>query len=227
MTTICWDGKTLASDSRASQQSIAMIGDAQKIYTPEPHEYWEIQGVKVLAFALAGEDTLPWIKEELEKGITHRTDIPELIQTDFVIIAVTEKGDCWYWGIGRHPRAGRNDIVISQVTGPCAAGTGQVVATAVMSIGKSAKEAVKQAIRLDNHSGGAIQSWDFPGVPEVLSTRPVKEDAPVFTQTQLDKAVAEAVKANGGQAGTQQVNGDDFYSGDEPVKIEKPEKAPA
>lgn len=183
MTTICWDGKTLASDSKASQRDIAMIGDHQKIYVSRDDQYWEMQGTRVLAFALAGDpDVLPWVLEALETGVTHRTALEEVQETDFVTICVTELGQAWYFGLSRNAHHRRNTVIFSPITGPCSAGSGQVIANAVMSIGKSAKDAIKQAIRLDNHSGGSIQHWDFPGVPEVLSTRPVKE-APVVDST--------------------------------------------
>lgn len=184
MTTICWDGKTLATDSKASQRDIAMLGDHKKLYLPTEDQYWEIQGVKVLAFALAGDpDVLPWVLEALDKGVTHRTGLEDIQETDFVTLCITEKGEAWYFGLSRNARQGRNTVILSPIFGPGAAGTGQVIANAVMSIGRSAKDAVKQAIRLDNHSGGAIQSWEFPGVPEVLSKRPVvvEEEKPATT----------------------------------------------
>lgn len=197
MTTICFDTRTLATDSKASQGGVAMIADHQKIYLPEAHEYWEIQGVKILAFALAGDpDALPWIKEALEAGVTHRTTLDEIDDTDFVIIAVNELGQGWYFGLERNARRGQDKVILSAPTGPIAAGSGQIIANAVMSIGRGAKEAIKQAIRLDNHSGGEIQTWVFPGVPEVLSTRPVKVvPEPVFTKAEVEALVAEATKA--------------------------------
>jgi hypothetical protein len=193
---------TLASDSKCSQQNVAMLADHQKIFTPTGNEYWEIQGVKVLAFALAGEiDMLPWIKEELEIGVTHRTRLEDLPESDFVILAVTENGQAWYWGLSRSHRHQRNTVILSAITGPCAAGSGQTIATAVMSVGATAVDAVKQAIRLDNHSGGSVQTWVFPGVPEVMSTRPPKaEPEPVFTKTDLETAVADAIKSSLDQA---------------------------
>ena len=196
MTTICFDMKTLASDSKASQGGVAMIGDHSKIYLPKDDEYWEIQGVKILAFALAGDpDVLPWVKEALEEGVTHRTTLDELPETDFVIIAVDELGQGWYFGLDRNSRRGINKVILSSIQGPLAAGSGMVVATAVMSIGKSAREAVEQAIRLDNHSGGAIQEWVYPGAPEVLSKRPIKvEPEPVYTQTEVNTFVQDAIK---------------------------------
>ena len=188
MTTICWDGKVLATDSKASQRDIAMIGDHKKLYLPTADQYWEIQGTKVLAFALAGDpDVLPWVLEALEKGVTHRTGLEDIQETDFVTLCITEKGEAWYFGLSRNARQGRNTVILSPIFGPGSAGTGQVIANAVMSIGRSARDAIKQAIRLDNHSGGAIQSWDFPGVPEVLSTRPVVVEEKPATQIDTSK----------------------------------------
>lgn len=190
MTTICFDGKTLASDSKSTQGHIAMIGGFQKIYEPGPDDYWEIQGVKVLAFAISGcPEGLPFIKEALQLGVTHRSfiDWPEL---DFLIIAVDENGLGWYWGAARNDRKNLDSVTLQPVNGPMAAGSGQLIANAVMSIGAEATTAIEIACKLDNHSGGAVQSWVYPGKPETPSTRPVAEN--VEQTPEQEKAAYDA-----------------------------------
>lgn len=198
MTTICYDGKMLATDSKSSQGHIAMIGGFQKIYFPTEEEYWEIQGVKVLAFAVSGApEGIPFVKESLNRGITHRSfiDWPDL---SFAIIAVDENGQGWYWDVHRNDVKNIDSVSLMPVTGPMSAGSGMTIANAVMSIGADAKTAVEVACKLDNYSGGEIQVWVCPDKPETPSKRPepVKEEGkltPAEEQTRYDEAMGIVV----------------------------------
>jgi len=211
MTTLAFCNGVLAADSQATQDETVALGEAKKIHTPTEDEYWEIQGIKVLAFGLCGNaQDLAYVKEELSVGVTHRTRIqgPEVL--DFLIIAVTEDGMPWYWGINRNPRRQHNyDIVVLEpLTGPATGGSGQTIATAVLSVTGCAVKAIEAAIKLDIYSGGPVQAWTYPGKPEVMSTRPVKEAAPsplskeqmVEIMKQAGKAAREALARNLGEA---------------------------
>lgn len=189
MTTLAYDGKILATDSKGSQGNIALIDGVKKLYTPKENEYWSIQGVKVLAFGLGGNpDDLPWILEELNKGVTHRTTLDEAFELNFLIIAVDETGTGWYWSMYRS-EGKKENWVLSPIGANLAAGSGQTVAKAILSVGAGAVAAVEAACKLDNHSGGEIQTWEFPGAPETPSVRPAPVVAavpPVLTMEEQD-----------------------------------------
>ena len=189
-----------------------MLTDHKKIFTPEGDQYWEIQGQKVLAFGICGDSqSLPYILEELEKGVTHKTRFT-VEKLDFLIMAVTEHGVCWYWGVDIDPRRASPINILNPNSGPCSAGSGQIIAHAVMGVTGDATQAITQAIRLDIYSGGEIQTWTFPGKPEVFSKRPAPElpkDA-VFSQEQVMQIFEAALaKEKAKQAGiTQQAVND-------------------
>lgn len=180
MTTLAFCNGVLAADSQSTQDETVGLGEAKKIFTPNEDEYWDIQGIKVLAFALCGNaQDLAYVKEELSVGVTHRTRIqgPEVL--DFLIMAVTEDGTCWYWGINRNPRRQHNyDVVVLEpLPGSGTGGSGQTIAKAVLSVTGCAVKAIEVASKLDLYTGGPIQTWTYPGKPEVMSKRPVKEPA--------------------------------------------------
>lgn len=191
MTTLAFDGKILAADSKASQGHIAMVDGTNKIFTPKENEYWSIQGVKILAFGLGGNpDDLPWILEELNKDVTHRTTAEDAYELNFLIIAVDETGLGWFWSMYRSPGK-KDNWVLSPIGKNLAAGSGQTIAKAILSVGAGAVAAVEAAIKLDNHSGGTINTWEFPGAPETPSVRPepVVEAAavpPVLTPEEIE-----------------------------------------
>jgi len=210
MTTLAFCNGVLAADSQSTQQEMVALGEAKKIFTPTEDEYWEIQGIKVLAFALCGNaQDLAYVKEELNKGVTHRTRIhgPEVL--DFLIMAVTEDGTCWYWGMDRNPRRQHNHdiVVLEPLPGAGSGGSGQTIAHAVMSVTGCAVKAVEAAIKLDIYSSGPVQTWTYPGKPEVMSTRPVKEvpanplskEQMVEIMKQAGKAAREALAKNLGE----------------------------
>lgn len=194
MTTVAFDGKTLASDSKATQQNITMIGPATKIFWPGEGEYWDVMGVKIVAFGMAGDyDMLPFLKEVLSEGLTHRT-VFDYDDVNFASILIDENGNAWMYAIHRTQDGRKNTTVFTPSQGPCAVGSGQIVANAVMSIGKSAEAAVKAACKLDIYTGGDVVVWQVPPKPEVPSVRPVKpEEQPLFTKAEVKEILDDAI----------------------------------
>lgn len=195
ITTICWDGKTLATDSKSTMSGMALLGNCQKIYHPAENEYWSVQGVKVIALAIAGKIAdLPFAIEALNEGLTHRTDI-DWFSLDFLCILIDETGQAWYWGMARDPQQKGELITLVPITGPITGGSGSRIAAAVLSIGADAKTAVEAAIRLDNGSGGEVVTWEFPGAPAVPSVRPHVDKPPAMpaTMDEFHAAVNHAV----------------------------------
>jgi hypothetical protein len=232
MTTLAWNGKVLATDSQATQHEMVMLYDHKKIFTPTDEQYWEIQGQRILAIALCGNpEALPYIFEELQKGVTHRTRIVGPEYLDFLIMAVSEQGICWYWGVDRNHRRPVDMNVLSPNAGPCSAGSGQIIAHAVMSVTGSSVKAIEQAIRLDVSSGGEVQTWTHPGVPEVLSKRPLPqlpENTP-FTPEQVKEIVDAAIrKANAvPKCDPEDENGSNVVRAQEDIKQEVVDAKPA
>jgi len=173
MTTICYDGKMLASDSQISRGLTKWPGAFPKIYYPDPEkEYWEVNGVKALAFAVSGDATaVDYIREALAKGINFRTRV-EHEDLDFETIIVDENGTSYMWTVfANKDKRGEQHHLLPMVP-PIAGGSGGRFALAVMIVKKSAEEAVKAAMKIDMGSGGEVQVFHVPPKPEVPSVRP-------------------------------------------------------
>ena len=114
--------------------------------------------------------------------------VEDAFELNFLIIAIDETGLGWYWSIFRN--AGKKENwILSPVGKNMAAGSGQTIAKAILSIGAGAVAAVEAAIKLDNNSGGSIQQWEFPGAPETPSVRPVpvvEAAAPALTPEEIE-----------------------------------------
>jgi hypothetical protein len=173
MTTICWDGKKLVSDSQVTAGMQISPGGLRKIYTPEEGEYWDVNGHRVLAAGISGDGkSIEYVREHLRVGVTYKTRIEDVDELNFSALLIAEDGNCYRWGMTK--RQGRplmTDIV--PLMPPTAVGSGQTFALAVMSIGKPAEAAVRAAIRHDKWSGGDLQIWEVPPKPATKSVRPV------------------------------------------------------
>ncbi|MNM27094.1 hypothetical protein D3C81_375780 [compost metagenome] len=171
MTTLCWDGKSLAADSRESIREMVLPTVCNKIHEPGPDEYWEVGGVKCLAFALAGMSSgVPYLTEMLRAGVTHRSKFPEDVEMVFNAIMVLEDHTAWVMTVV--PSKGRTVTYAIPGNPPIATGSGENFAYSIMSIGKSAEAAVKHAMKLDPWTGGEVHVFTPPPKPEVPSKRP-------------------------------------------------------
>jgi len=173
MTTICFDGQKLVSDSQATGGAMVIPGGVKKIFEPEEGEYWDVQGNRVIAFGVSGDGkAIESVRDKLRSGVTHTTKIDDLDEVAFGVLLITEDGQCYHWQT--HKRQGRpvhHDLLL---LGPHAAvGSGKTYALAVLSIGKNAEAAVRAACRLDKYSGGELQIFEVPPKPAVKSVRPV------------------------------------------------------
>ena len=193
MTIVCTDGKELVSDSQVSMGDMAHPSAFKKIYTPEENEYWEVYGVKVIAFGLAGDaEAAIYIREKLSEGVTHRTRF-EHDDLAFGCIVIDENGTCYEWFSVTNAKNGRNTNRLLPLLPPLAIGSGRDYAYAVLSIGKDAKTAVKAAIKLDNCSGGELQIFKIPPKPETPSVRPKALEVPVVEKPATE-VVTETLK---------------------------------
>lgn len=180
MTTVCWDGKELVSDSRACLGDTIHQAPFQKIFTPEENEWWEINGVKAVAVGFAGEGgAIEYIKEKLREGITFKTRMGEDEEVLSHALIIDENGICWCWRVHQFQNKSHKRYELLPMLPPIAIGTGEPFAVAAMAIGKDARAAVKTAAKLDIYTGGDLQIWTFPGKPDVPSVRPPKPEPAV------------------------------------------------
>jgi len=158
MTTIAWDGKTLAADSQSTVVSRVATLDAKKIMTPKPgEEVWTIHGAQILAVALAGDSGgMLALKSALRAGITVFTELPPVYR--FQALAVTEEGDAYLLTLDEEESC----LHVTEVSTREAMGSGEDFAIAAMHMGRDAIEAVAVASDLDVFTGGPIHSWTHP-----------------------------------------------------------------
>lgn len=134
MTTIAWDGKTLAADSLISAGTTA-FGTAIKVHKLKDGSY----------AAFAGRASIwPSLIEWLNGG-----EKPVVGEEDSVsVLVVDKKGKAYEL---------EDDLRPAPACVPWAGGSGQSFALAAMKMGHSAVEAVEVACQLDLASRGPIQ----------------------------------------------------------------------
>ena len=151
MTTIAWDGKTLASDSQSQVGSMITSMGSRKIHHPD-NVKWQINGCDIKAIGIAGDTScIDEVVAKLQSGITYQTEFTSIV--DFCLIGVTASGSAY--GLSKD----KGDVLpsIFEVGDMFSIGSGDAYAMAAMKSGKTAVEAVEIAVSLDVYSGGEIQ----------------------------------------------------------------------
>jgi len=211
MTIVVYDGKKMIADSLATMhEEIKMPGAIKKIIEPETDEYWEINGVKVLAFGFSGMlAAVPYVRELLQQGISYRSVIKPEHDLYFEVLCILETGDCYVLNAfkDRDKEPGHHNLLVHPITPPAAVGCGSVFALAVMGPKEKnqAEKGVEAAIRMSPYCGGEVFTWTLPPVPEVPSKRPFltvseilnqDDDKPIkdFSVGQLKEVVGELVQ---------------------------------
>jgi hypothetical protein len=191
MSVAAFDGKLLVTDSAIHSESQISPSSFRKIYTPDEGEYWDICGVKAIAFALIATPIIyPQFRKALQSGLDHSADAT-VFDGGFNAIVVGENGVAYEVILSESNKPDKHMIFnIVPATGHVAVGDGDQFALAVMSIGKSARTAVKAAIKLCTECDGNLQVFEVPPPPETPSKRPTFETTEE-TMAKLEKAVAE------------------------------------
>lgn len=158
MSVICWDGNELATDSQSSCQHLRRAGTSRRLYAAGDWDKWRVEGKKAVAFAFIGEGAPgPWIAEAMTQGLDHKTTLAcGMLNFQAIIIC----DDCAF--VWRYVKEGRGDEVVNSllpIEAPYAIGTGKGIAIGVMSIGRSARQAVEHACKWDINSGGLVQNF--------------------------------------------------------------------
>ncbi len=151
MTTIAYDGKMLACDSRVTGSGNIASDNAIKMYNLSLREAY-VYGDKLLVAALAG--TYCYYDSFVEWLCTDRTtefEAPDNVNVSGIII-----GEKWAYEIEdcTFPFCRYNK------TDKLASGSGQHFARSAMWLGLNAKEAVKHASKLNMATGGKIRTWE-------------------------------------------------------------------
>lgn len=153
MTTIVWDGKTLAADGRGTCGSLIVEDDAKKIVKLKG----EYSGEKALAIALAG---VVGFEDEIIYGILSGDQfiIPQpaefsgILVTDISVYTIHSK-------LVNEEDPSKGTHIPGDLyrdPGNICIGSGMVAAYSALKFGKDAVEAVKHAINMDIYSGGKI-----------------------------------------------------------------------
>lgn len=155
MTTIAFDGNTLAADSQTTQDGLRLSMQAKKIHLCPSGQTWRVNGIPVWAFGVAGKLSSAHLVEtallEFDDGITVATSFPKGSSLTYLLI--TQSGEVFV--------GGQNDdddqAWLSQVSTPIAIGSGSELAIGAMAAGGDAAMAIEIASRYDTNTGGEIQ----------------------------------------------------------------------
>lgn len=152
MTTIAWDGKTIASDSQETTGDTITNFYAMKIFEASPDKC--IYQEEVYGYGLAGDSGAHLvIAEKLRENINHQTVFPSEMRVSGIFIVglhrafvlIKEQGET----TANIYVAGSNEAI----------GSGRDIARTAMTLGYDAVEAIKTAIKLDVYTGGDIQQY--------------------------------------------------------------------
>ncbi|QVW55673.1 hypothetical protein pEaSNUABM9_00092 [Erwinia phage pEa_SNUABM_9] len=161
MTTIAYDGETLASDGMMTSSDVVMGTQIQKIFQPKANQSWTVNGENAIALAVAGQVSAI---RQLQAALSGDSDLisnatlcaeskfPKGLSFNYIVIA--ESGAVYMGG-----QTEDSELAwISEVDVPIAIGSGSDFAMGAMAAGASAVGAVGIATRYDTCSGGKIQS---------------------------------------------------------------------
>lgn len=175
MTTVCYDGRLLAADTLFVAGTKKMQGHYQKIHLPG-EDTWTVNGLKILAAATAGSvGAIVNLKAAMKAGVVHGTD-PGVGDNGFQMLMLTEDRYLYYWNYGH---TAQKELVneLYPIDGNHSIGSGGPFGLAVMAIKGSAIDGVRAAMKVDLHTGGYIDVFDFENPLQLVRVdpNPVKE----------------------------------------------------
>ncbi|QKJ17308.1 hypothetical protein [Yersinia kristensenii] len=169
MTTIAWDGKTLAADGQSTSGDLICSLKEQKIYYPAGGVEWRVNDEKVLAIGAAGDCGAEFeLQEKLANGITYATEFSPAF--GFSAIAICGPNRAYL--ISSKEDSAKISLCIQ--VDPYALGSGATVAITAIHLGESAIEAVNTAIEMDVYSGGRVQWFSVKKSDSLHSMYPPK-----------------------------------------------------
>jgi ATP-dependent protease HslVU (ClpYQ) peptidase subunit len=143
MTIVCWDGETLASDSRICSGTTIVDDRHKKIFKISG----EYEGDSLLAIGLSGVvSQWGYVIQQLKSG--------EPFDQDHEVSAIVI-GKLYSYNVEAGQRfLGQYSKKIQLVVG-----SGQDFALSAMRLGLNAEQAVKHTIKHDASCGGRLQTW--------------------------------------------------------------------
>lgn len=164
MTTIAFDGETLAADSQTTQESFRLSMQAEKIHVCPPGKTWKVNGERVLAFGVAGKLNSAYLVEYAmschDNGIDGSCSFPK--GSSLTYLAVTADGNVYVGGQNEDD----DWAWVSKVSAPIAVGSGAELAIGAMGAGAVAAKAVIIAARYDVGTGGGVQEFNYRTHPD-------------------------------------------------------------
>ena len=141
MTTIAWDGRTIAADSQSTEGELRGLHPCKKLSKYKGNIY-----------AFAGtistcKDVIRWLKRGGKKD-----DFPALAELDFAVLQF-KGGKCYLY---------QSDPTPIQVLPPYTMGTGKELALGAILAGATASRAVEIACDVDINSGLPVQHYEVP-----------------------------------------------------------------
>ncbi|AXF51106.1 HslV family protein [Salmonella phage SPAsTU] len=158
MTTIAFDGNTLASDSQLTAGTLRLDSNTKKIYRPESNEQWVVDGKRAIAFGVAGSlgatEIVHGALRSVMVGYSGLNSTTRFIKGESLkYIVITESGEVYAGG-----QYSDEEIPwLAKVQPPIAVGSGSEYAMGAMAAGVSAAEAVRIAMHFDVNTGGPVQ----------------------------------------------------------------------
>lgn len=134
MTTICWDGYDLATDSQVVEGN-CRVENINKIYSLDNGSYLAFCGS-----ADVGQLVSEWINGKREAP-------SDDLMKESAVLLVDSNGDAYYYD---------NTVSVAMPVKKCASGSGMQFAYAILDNGGTAEQAVKAAIKRDIYSGGKV-----------------------------------------------------------------------
>lgn len=156
MTTIAYDGKTLAADSQTTQDGIRLSNSAVKIFSPW-NETWAVEGKQIAAFGIAGDlHAANDLRKAMESFAGHHAGDPFAKGITFAFIAIAE--DRTVFVGGKYSDDDRSWVV--QAEAPVAVGTGGDFALGAMAAGSKAEDAIRIASKFDVNTNDSVSTID-------------------------------------------------------------------
>lgn len=159
MTTIAWDGVTLAADSQASTGDVVCSLKEKKIFQPNTPGQWSVEGEPVMLLGCAGDCGA---ELELQNLMTAGLSYSSLFLPTFCFSALAIVGKDRVYIISKDK--GEDRALISLQLDPYAIGSGGLIAKTAMKCGHDAPAAVKVAIEMDVYSGGVVSQFSIEEV---------------------------------------------------------------
>ncbi|MGC0154835.1 hypothetical protein ACPRNU_20450 [Chromobacterium vaccinii] len=141
MTTIAFDGKTMAADGRATAEDVILADDLQKLHQLDTNR-WSLRPaiIGMSGATRSVSDALAWIEG--------RTEVPGEGVEFFALV----------WDGERLIMVSDECLTPESWPAPMAIGSGKLPALAAMRAGADARRAVEVAISMDVFRGGHIRT---------------------------------------------------------------------